>query len=276
MADEHKDSSETEFMGPQPDICRDTTNDGFEEGEGQPDLCFDPPQAKEKVAPAGLCPWQAPSGGAPALPSLLTSMMPPPQVSHSAGQPSLMLLGMHAAAKPAPEPVKPAAKAAAVRQAGRPKAPKVHASPAPPPPPGACALAQDADALRLWWTVDARKLRKNERVIVSPLFDLPVGRGAPVPFRLMLFPSRGAGSFRASRGAGTMLLKCEATAHESPDRGLDLRFVVGRQTPRGPVRHSFAQSGVCSLPEEQQEWSFARAVDQASQTLGICLEVAMH
>jgi len=125
----------------------------------------------------------------------------------------------------------------------------------------------------LRWAVDARKLKKNERVIVSPLFDLPIKAGCAVPFRLMLFPKKEAGSFRAANGSGSILLKCEAAAQESPESTLAVRFSINRQPARGPVVHNFAQSGVCSLPEEIQEWNFLRAVDQASQSLVVRVEV---
>lgn len=36
------------------------------------------------------------------------------------------------------------------------------------------------------WTVDARKLQSKDHVVVSPPFELSVGR--PVPFRMMLWP----------------------------------------------------------------------------------------
>jgi len=283
-----------------PGLCRDKTFDAFDaetptdsrmaRPESQPGLCrettfntFDAETpAVQQVGvtekPAPPIAWQA----QPQTASNVGTMVLPTLLSQ--GQPTLMFVGMPTAMLPAaPEPVKPTSAAVAPapkaspssRQGGRRQAGAKAAAPTTPPPaPGCCELVQDANALSLRWTIDARKLRKNERVIVSPLFDLPVRQGASVPFRLMLFPAKGAGSFRASNGMGTMLLKCEATAQESPDCRLELRFIVGRQPPRGPVSHSFAQSGVCSLPEDQQEWNFARAADQASQTVGICLEVS--
>lgn len=127
------------------------------------------------------------------------------------------------------------------------------------------------------WTVDAKKMWSKDRVIVSPPFEILLGW--PVPFRMMLWPRamskrRDGQCFKTARGVGSVQLKCEAILAEE-DAGAVVTFTlaVGQGSVRGPVTHNFVQEGVCGLPKSQQEWNFIEAVDDASQTLSVYLEV---
>uniref|UniRef100_A0A7S4QUA4 Uncharacterized protein n=1 Tax=Alexandrium monilatum TaxID=311494 RepID=A0A7S4QUA4_9DINO len=128
------------------------------------------------------------------------------------------------------------------------------------------------------WTVDAKKLQSKDQVIVSPRFEVRIGK-RPVPFKMMMCPKtvsdrRGGHCFKKAKGVGSIQLKCEAGGNLLPRR-LTFRLSVGQEPPRGPVVHDFVQEGVAQLPEEQRQWDLARAVDGAQQTLTVELE-ALH
>jgi len=149
---------------------------------------------------------------------------------------------------------------------------------------------------RTEWTVDAKKLRSNDRLTVSPLFKLSDGHvNLPLlPFKMIINPrsaseGKGGASFRKSKGQAIIQLKCEAPREESESypisfylsagsgRDEDLRILA----QRGPVTKNFAQSGVCGLPKALEIWDFLDVegqslnpvVDEQSQTFVVCLEV---
>jgi len=82
-------------------------------------------------------------------------------------------------------------------------------------------------------------------------------------------------SFVKSRGLGSIQLKCEACVEELPRQGtLKFKLGVGSGELRGPIAHDFVHQGsVASLPLQKQEWNFREAVDAASQTFTVYLEV---
>jgi len=255
-------SSDSESIGPQPALCWHKTFDDFDSLA----VMGDEDNTRQCAMSLVQGNWQA-----PANPMVLPGQVPP-HVLTSSGLPMHLVLAMPGAAQQAEPPGKQAAKATKQPSSKRQSGQKATTLPATTTPE-ACQLNRDPDALRLRWTVDARKLRKNTHIIVSPIFHLPIGREHPMPFKLLLHPKKDAGSFRASKGVGTIRLKCEATVQESPDVSLQLRFGVNKQTWRGPVLHNFAQSGICSLLEDQQEWNFISGIEQDSQTSLIFLEV---
>merc|ERR1712187_757942 len=116
---------------------------------------------------------------------------------------------------------------------------------------------------RICWTVDARKLRGNDKQAVSPPFDLSFGTRLPnVTFKMMIYPKiihaeKGGASFKKARGKGHIQLKCES---ELPAGSAKVSFCLSigsknsMKTPRGPVFHDFSSSAVCGLSEE---WDFA-------------------
>mmetsp|Transcript_132597 Transcript_132597/g.383307 ORF Transcript_132597/g.383307 Transcript_132597/m.383307 type:complete len:431 (+) Transcript_132597:62-1354(+) len=146
-----------------------------------------------------------------------------------------------------------------------------------PPPeraqPQTVTCSQEADGvLRVRWTVDARKLKGNDKTVVSPPFEIP--SKATGTFKMMINPTpsklKGGATFRNSNGRGSVQLKCD-TASESR---LRIRFSIGHghEEPRGPLEHNFALNGVCGLPKEVAEWDFTRVVDEAAKTFVVCLE----
>lgn len=140
----------------------------------------------------------------------------------------------------------------------------------------------------VFWTVDARKLRTNDRLTVSPLFKLSDGHlhAPPLPFKMIISPKvapdgKGSGSFKKAQGKAIIQLKCEAPREELDSTPITFYLSAGsgstensQQLPvRGPVTCNFAQSGVCGLPKESDTWSFLDVVDDKSQTFVVCLQV---
>eukprot|EP00929_Paragymnodinium_shiwhaense_P101542 TRINITY_DN646_c0_g2_i1.p1 TRINITY_DN646_c0_g2~~TRINITY_DN646_c0_g2_i1.p1 ORF type:complete len:310 (-),score=52.13 TRINITY_DN646_c0_g2_i1:305-1234(-) len=125
------------------------------------------------------------------------------------------------------------------------------------------------------WTVDARKLVSDHKVIVSPSFEVELA-AQTVPFKVILTPKevtlrKGGQSFKRSRGMGSIQLKCESAGDFA--EMAQVKFSVGRSLSRGPVLHDFGQSGVCSLKSEIDTWNFTQAVDEASQSFDIRIEI---
>lgn len=138
----------------------------------------------------------------------------------------------------------------------------------------------------VYWTVDGRKLRSNDRLTVSPLFKLTNGCGAPLPFKMTINPivmseAKGGASFRKAGGRATVTLKCEAPCDEHTCYPISFKLSAGSghagqqgfEAARGPFTSNFARSGVCGLPKECEVWDFLPLVDQESQTFVVCLEV---
>lgn len=137
---------------------------------------------------------------------------------------------------------------------------------------------------RVYWTLDAKRLNGSCRTAVSPAFEIM--KGGPPSFKMMLTPKatnhgRGGGSFKKSKGKGVIQLKCEADMQCFPSSPITFTIAVGKsredvknEMRRGPVVHDFVvQNGLCSLPKDQDTWDFNQFVDEASQTLVICLEI---
>lgn len=158
---------------------------------------------------------------------------------------------------------------------------------APPPPPQPQTLTRafsiSSGFFRVHWTVDARKLRGNDKQAVSPPFELSFGAAFNhVTFKMMIYPkvmndNKGGASFKKAKGRGYIQLKCEAELSEAVAQ-VRFRLSIGgsagkSEEPRGPMLHNFAQSAVCGLPKEMEEWDFNSVVDNDSMTFVVCLEI---
>jgi len=133
---------------------------------------------------------------------------------------------------------------------------------------------------RIAWVLDAKKLFSKDRCFVSPAFELPLG--CQVPFKVLLqakkkSQARGGENFCRARGIGSVHLKCEAASEEVPPcAALTFTIAVGKEPPRGPVRHDFSHGSVAGLPPDglkPQYWNLRSSVDDPSQSLTIYLEV---
>lgn len=172
--------------------------------------------------------------------------------------------------------------AAAVATERRPPTDASQSSPSPQPQTLTRVFSVSRNAFRINWTVDARKLRGNDKQAVSPPFELSFGPGHPsVTFKMMIYPkvsseNKGGASFKKAKGKGSIQLKCEAELEEASGN-VTFQISIGSgavvQGPRGPVQHNFASSPACGLPPKQEEWDFNEVVEQESMTFVVCLEV---
>jgi hypothetical protein len=132
------------------------------------------------------------------------------------------------------------------------------------------------------WTVDARKLRGNDKHAVSPHFDIHFGSHLPsvVPFKMMIGPNstdagKGGACFKKACGKGFVQLKCESMSEAALD--VAFRFAIGNGKKKLPacrfVEHNFSASAICEQTRTI-EWDFNKAVDQESMTFDIFLEVS--
>lgn len=141
-------------------------------------------------------------------------------------------------------------------------------------------------AARIVWTVDANKLKGNDRLTVSPLFKLSDGHpnAPPLPFKMIISPqvaSDGKSSFRKAHGKAVIQLKCEAPRTDLESYPISFFLSIGtgrdephqRLQPRGPVTCNFAQSGICGLPKDSEVWDMLGIVEEKSRTFIVCLEV---
>jgi hypothetical protein len=133
--------------------------------------------------------------------------------------------------------------------------------------PGAgCAM------FRVFWEADGKKLRSNDRQVVSPAFELPLS--PPAVFKMVIAPSD-HGSFRSSKGRGRVQVKCEEERTDAMDSKLRFR-VFPSESAKMPwqvaevVQHDFHTNGVCHGAEE---WDFMRITGHTAKTLSICLEL---
>lgn len=126
------------------------------------------------------------------------------------------------------------------------------------------------------WTVDAKKLRGNDRSVVSRPFSLAIG-GPTCPVvacKMMLYAKtvmdrKGGQSFKQSGGQGTLQLKCEHDLTDSMENIVELRFSLGTNGASREVKHDFAQSAACT----SQDWDFSKAVNKKKQTFEVHVEV---
>mmetsp|Transcript_50253 Transcript_50253/g.162705 ORF Transcript_50253/g.162705 Transcript_50253/m.162705 type:complete len:429 (-) Transcript_50253:31-1317(-) len=134
--------------------------------------------------------------------------------------------------------------------------------------------------LRIQYIVDARKLKANDKAVISPPF--PISGTNPGNYRMIVNPTfvkaRGGATFKNSGGLGNVQLKCEDLSEGT----ISFMISIGDGRPnsirnepaRGPVDHDFADSSVCGLQKAQEEWDFNRAVDAASKTFSVFLDIA--
>eukprot|EP00425_Heterocapsa_triquetra_P030168 CAMPEP_0195099108 /NCGR_PEP_ID=MMETSP0448-20130528/58079_1 /TAXON_ID=66468 /ORGANISM="Heterocapsa triquestra, Strain CCMP 448" /LENGTH=361 /DNA_ID=CAMNT_0040133937 /DNA_START=70 /DNA_END=1155 /DNA_ORIENTATION=- len=144
--------------------------------------------------------------------------------------------------------------------------------------PGTLEVSEHNDAMVVRWAVDAKRLRGSDKGLVSPPFELPFS--TPAPFKVMLSP-KGGMSFGKAAGKGSIVLKCGIAMENSVDSTRLVKFslISGKSMDgtlncaRGPIRHNFAENGVCNLPKSQQEWDFGKAVNDSSQSVIVCIEI---
>jgi len=132
------------------------------------------------------------------------------------------------------------------------------------------------------WTVDAHKVRGNEKQTMSPHFELPLGpTGELIKLRLAVYPKtadpRSAVNFKSSKGKGYVQIKCDSNGYCA---AAPMRFTLavggGHRTQgiRGPVEHDFAKNSIAGLPRHCDCWDFRAATESRSTMFSIFLEIA--
>merc|ERR1712039_732751 len=131
--------------------------------------------------------------------------------------------------------------------------------------------------LRIYWHIDARKLRNCDTQIVSPAFELV----PDIEFKIMLKAAqtgdkRKQAGFKSARGRGAIQLKCVTGGFVGLPQ-LTFRFSLKGTAPESQAReivsHDFNEEVICCHPQTMKEWDFEAAVDGALKTFVVCLEV---
>jgi hypothetical protein len=142
-------------------------------------------------------------------------------------------------------------------------------------------LSQSPGYLHARWSMDARKLRSNDKHAVSPSFELPIKDGPKGPFKIIMQPKptslgHGGECFKKSKGRGMLQLKCESDEFD-PCTSLTFSFAIGRgitmQGPCTPFTHDFAANAMAEACRTV-EWDFAAAVEAGAQTLDVELRIS--
>jgi len=134
------------------------------------------------------------------------------------------------------------------------------------------------------WTMDARKLKGTDRLVVSPVFKIREGHHKAHEFKMTVYPQavsegKGGASFKKAGGKGSIQLKCEGEDQQINPITFKLSIGSGRrenpllEASRGPVTCDFAVKGTVGLPKADEVWDFPAVVDRQSQTFVITLEV---
>jgi hypothetical protein len=129
------------------------------------------------------------------------------------------------------------------------------------------------------WHADGRKLKTNDKQIVSPPFHLWLG-DRKVTFKMIIYPSaqfdgKGGASFRSAAGQGRISLKCESDVSTALAR-ISFSLAIGSLGKPSPLlepqqsTHNFSQSAIWSLGET---WDMASVVDPKSDTFSVCLHM---
>jgi len=130
---------------------------------------------------------------------------------------------------------------------------------------------------RIFWRVDAKKLKSTDREHMSPEIVLHLGR--PVTFKMVLRPRRvhnekGGGAFRTAKGIGSVEVKCMERLGACDAPIVSFRIGVGAEEMRGPVTHDFSDRGSSGLPDASKVWHFPKHVDEKTGTFLVLLEIS--
>jgi len=146
----------------------------------------------------------------------------------------------------------------------------------PPMLPRPLGVELDVSGRHLRWTADANKLKSTDRDAVSPAFQLTFQQEQAVEFKMVIRPTavsnvRGGMSFKNAKGKGSIELRCLDAAIMIPPVSFRLALCSGNELRRGAaVSHDFKTRTICL---GQEEWDFTSAVDDATQTFVVCLEI---
>jgi hypothetical protein len=137
------------------------------------------------------------------------------------------------------------------------------------------SCTEERGVTRIEWTVDARKIKGTDKVIVSPPFDVPSLSSAV--FKMMITPKfvmegKGGASFKKSKGKGTVQLKCESPLDD--EGALVFQISAGSQDSTVLfVRQEEWNFADVPLYHCQDEWDFTKCLDDTKRNFSVSLEV---
>jgi len=129
--------------------------------------------------------------------------------------------------------------------------------------------------MRVFWTVDACTPRSRGTQVESPVLEVVFGLQFQLLITAACNSSNGGDGFRAANGKGVIQLKCISGAStELPELTcwFSLKPVNNKMQKRRSLTHDFSASPLCR-PREREDWHLDSAVDHASKTFVVCLEV---
>lgn len=186
---------------------------------------------------------------------------------HGQGQQPPTLLGRTASPRPDDRKSNPA---------------KQRQVPEPPEPlaPGAVECTASANGgQRIRWCVDGHKLESHAEKLISPEFELKVGRETQ-PFRLMVLATETGGrhgsGFKKAKGRCFLEMKCLGSLEGALITSMLVTAGTGsrKQKGREVVKHSFAEKNCCSLPKGQDPvWDLKASLCKETKSIDICVEV---
>eukprot|EP00439_Symbiodinium_sp_Y106_P079516 s2120_g18.t1 len=159
---------------------------------------------------------------------------------------------------------------------------KQRQTPEPPEPlaPGAVECTASANGgQRIRWCVDGHKLESHAEKLISPEFELKVGRETQ-PFRLMVLATETGGrhgsGFKKAKGRCFLEMKCLGSLEGAPTTSMLVTAGTGsrKQKGREVVKHSFAEKNCCSLPKGQDSvWDLKASLCKETKSIDICVEI---
>jgi len=125
------------------------------------------------------------------------------------------------------------------------------------------------------WPVDAATLKKHDKQIISPSMEIAPG----FTLKAMLKPRaigdrKNQASFHRARGRGFIELKCVEGSSSAPRVTVLAR--VGISSDRAAVIHDFSEKSVAQLAEADEAFDFRSAIDRATSSFIVRLEVQIH
>jgi hypothetical protein len=137
------------------------------------------------------------------------------------------------------------------------------------------SCTEERDVTRIEWTVDARKIKGTDKVIVSPPFEVPSLSSAV--FKMMITPKfvmegKGGASFKKSKGKGTVQLKCESQLDDEGALVFQISAGCEESTVLFVCQEEWNFADV-PLYHCQDEWDFNKCLDITKRHFSVIVEV---
>lgn len=148
---------------------------------------------------------------------------------------------------------------------------------------GVVCSGSPGGSLTLEWAVEERRISCQDKMLVSPTFDLLLPGLGSLPFKLVLHAvvgqkkGKGAQGFKSADGWARVELKCCADLPAGAVAIISISIGVGSgargQPLRGPAVHNLSKLSCCGLPKGADTWHLLPAVDPVVRRAVIRVEV---